>query len=119
MYIHIYLYVIPQNKRDLFLEIIKKVREKYEHFGALEGEHIYIARDANPKYGCLGLTTVMKPARDEEIWMGIIKFENAKHAEEVLSKTDADPEVDRLYDEFVENFQVDRILRCEFGGPVG
>jgi len=118
MYYHLYFYVIPKERRDLFLENLKQVRKNYEFFGALEGEQLYLATDPYPKYGCVGLTNLLSPGKDEEIWMGLTKFESAEHAEQVLNKLDADPGAGRLYNEFVANFPVNRVVRCEFEGPI-
>jgi hypothetical protein len=118
MYYHLYFYVIPKEKRDFFLKNLDQVRKNYESFGALEGERLYLATDAYPKYGCAGLANLLSPGKDDDIWMGLIKFESAEQAEQVLNKLDADPTASQLYNEFVANFPVNRVVRCEFEGPV-
>ena len=113
-YLQLYIYRIRKAHRQKFLGIMRKAREIYRKHGAY-GEQLFALYHRTSKYGITGLWEVLPTAEDEELWIGLDRYENLEHCAEVTKKVDADPEIDPLYEQIIELVSsASRIVRGEF-----
>ena len=91
-----------------------ETNEIFQKYG-VEGEEIFLLQDKTPKYGVTGLWNVISIDDEEELWIGLNRFKNIRHCEEVMKKFDNDPETEKLYNEFVNSVSAaSRVIRGEF-----
>ena len=112
-YLQLYIYRIRRAHREKFLNTMRKAREIYRKHGAC-GEELFALHNKTSKYGITGLWELLPTAEDEELWIGLDRYENLEHCAEVTKKVDADPEIDPLYEQIIELVSsASRIVRGE------
>lgn len=93
---------------------MRKVREIYRKHGGY-GEELFSIHNRTSKYGVTGLREVLPTAEDEEIWIGLDRYQSFEQCEEVMKKVDADPEIEPLYERIIQLVSSAlRIVRGEF-----
>ena len=117
MYSVLYLYPVPKENTDAFLEAEREASSLYLQHGALECQTL-IASDLTAQYGCraFGEAVVLRP--DETLLVGISHFRSFGHHNEVMEKVDADARILELYDEVKGLLELHRVIRGEFGRAV-
>ncbi len=114
-YVQIYLYRIPKTRREEFLDLAHAGRELYRKHGAMGEEFFRLARDERKYSEIPGLWEVVPPDPEEELWMGIDRYRNAKHCAEVAAAVDRDPEILPLYERTLDIVRgAARIVHAEF-----
>jgi len=113
-YLQLYVYRIRKADRGKFLDIMGKAREIYRKHGAC-GEELFALHNKTAKYGVTGLWEVLPTTEDEELWIGLDRYENLEHCTKVMKKVDADPEIEPLYEQTIElASSASGIVRGEF-----
>jgi len=113
-YLQLYIYRIRKAHRKKFLNTMRKAREVYRKHRAY-GEELFMLHNKTAKYGVTGLWELLPTTEDEELWVGLDRYENLEHCAEVTEKVDADPEIDLLYERTIELVSsASRIVRGEF-----
>ena len=110
----LYIYRIKQENREEFLEIMRRVRWIYRGHGGA-GEELFNLKNINPYFSLTGIWEVTPPAEDEEIWVGLDRYEDAEHCELVMKDVNDDPSIDALYERIIGLVgSAGRIIRGEF-----
>jgi hypothetical protein len=99
-YIMLYFYKLKHESVEKFLEISAETREKYILYGG-EAEEIYKLAGTPKNYGLNFITSELKVEENEELWLGIVKFNSEEHARQVMQEFDKDKKVNELYEEFI------------------
>ncbi len=100
MYTVIYLFRVPRLNVNAFSRVQQEAGEIYKRYGALDDETLApISLEAN--YGCSGFSSVIELREDEQLFVGLSRFQNRNHHDEVMSKVDADAQIDALYKEML------------------
>ena len=108
-YILTYIYRVPLKYEKQFLIIQKEAGKLYEDYGALS-DVTYEGTSLNDKYGCTGISSII-PIVDEKIFLGISKFKDKAHHDEVMAKVDKDLRINQLYDELCKILDIKKIIR--------
>ncbi|MFX0001026.1 MAG: DUF1428 family protein [Candidatus Hermodarchaeota archaeon] len=113
-YLQLYIYRIKKENRTKFLDNIQKAKLVYQKYGA-EGEELFLLHEKTPKYGVTGMWDIIPLESKEELWIGICRFKDKEHCENVMKKVDEDPETEILYEQFVNSVcEASRVIRGEF-----
>jgi uncharacterized protein YbaA (DUF1428 family) len=113
-YLQVYLYRVPKNSFEEFLEISAKARTIYEKHGA-RGEELYRLTDGAQRYGLKGISDVISTGESDELWVGLNFYESSERCEEIMAAVNADPEISGLFKRAVDLIgPADRITRGEF-----
>jgi len=110
----LYIYRIRREDREEFLEVMRSARWIYRGHGGA-GEELFLLENENPYFSLTGIWEVTPPAADEEIWVGLDRYEDAEQCERVMKAVNAEPEIDVLYERIVGLVgSAGRIVRGEF-----
>ena len=113
-YLQLYIYRIKSEKSQVFLDIIRKTNNIFNKYG-VKGEEVYKLHNKESKYGVTGIWEILHTLEDEEIWIGLNRFNNDKHCSEIMKKFDEDSDTELLYNEFIEKVSpAINIIRGEF-----
>ncbi|UCH70289.1 MAG: DUF1428 family protein [Candidatus Bathyarchaeota archaeon] len=113
-YLQLYIYRLRKVHRREFLNIMHKAREIYRKHGGY-GEEVFRLHKKRSKYGLTGLWKVLPTTGDEEIWIGLDRYQSFEHWKEVMKKVNADPEIEPLYERVIQLVSsASRIVRGEF-----
>ncbi|MFB0569032.1 MAG: DUF1428 family protein, partial [Nitrososphaeria archaeon] len=113
-YLQLYIYCIPKAHREEFIDIMRRAREIYRKHGAY-GEDLFALHNRTSKYGVTGLWELLPTTEDEEIWIGLDRYEALEHCAEVMKKVDANPEIESLYERTIQLVSsASRIVLGEF-----
>jgi len=113
MYASIYIYRLPKENVDAFLQIQKEAAEIYQRYGALADE-TFAPVDLKAKYGCVPIFEALDVEADEEIFIGISRFRNRAHHDRVMSQVDSDERIGQLYGQVTKLLDINRVVRGEF-----
>lgn len=117
MYTSIYIYRVPRKNVDPFLRLQREAAEIYQRYGALADE-TFAPVDLKAKYGCVPFFKALDVAEDEVIFIGLCRFRDRAHHDQVMAQIDSDGRIDELYDQVTELLDVGRVVRGEFEGVV-
>jgi len=113
MYATIYIYRVPRRNRDAFLRVQKEAGEIYRSYGALADE-TYASVQVEGKYGCATFPQVLEVGEDEEVFLGLSRFRDRAHHDEVMAEVDKDDRSNELYSGVVTLLDISRVVRGEF-----
>ena len=112
-YVLMYIYRIKGEDREEFLEVMRKARWIYRGHGGA-GEELFLLDNDAPYYGLSGIWDVAPIAENEEMWIGLDRYEDAEQCKEVMRTVDEDPDINPLYERIVQLVgSTDRIIRGE------
>jgi len=117
LYTSIYIYRVPNKNIDAFLQVQKEASEIYQKYGAIE-DVTFAAFDVEAKYGCLGFLDILETRNDETMFVGLSRFENRVHHDEVMAKVDQDSQINILYEKVTSLIEINRVVRGEFAFAV-
>jgi uncharacterized protein YbaA (DUF1428 family) len=117
LYRSFYVFRIPKENVAEFLRINQEAGAIYRQYGAVETEMMR-ATDVDAKYGCLGLADVVKASDDEVVFVAFDGFRDAAHHHDVMAKVDADPEINRLFEQIQTVIELSKVVRGEFESVV-
>lgn len=113
MFASIYIYRVPRENVKAFLRIQRQAAEIYREYGALDDE-TFGPVDLEAKYGCGAFANGLALAEGEDVLIGISRFRDQAHHEEVMEQVGSAPRINELYDEVTALLDVGRIVRGEF-----
>lgn len=113
MYTVIYLFRVPRPNVAAFSRVQSEAGEIYKRYGALDDETL-APDNLEANYGCSGFSSVVELREDEELFVGLSRFQNRAHHDEVMSKVDADAHINDLYAEMLTLLDMSRVVRGEF-----
>lgn len=108
-----YIFRVPGNKIEAFLRVQKSAEQIYKQYGALDDE-TFAPADLAAKYGCASLTSAVDVSSSEQIHVGLSRFQDRAHHDDVMSKVDNDERIEALYTEMLTIVDMGRTLRGEF-----
>ncbi len=114
MYTVIYLFPVPHAKVETFLRVQREAGEIYKRYGALDDETLE-PLSLGAAYGCAGFGGVVPLGEDENLYVGLSRFRDRAHHDEVMAKVDADARIEALYAEMLGVLEMTRVVRGEFG----
>ncbi len=113
MYTVIYLFRMPKPNVAAFSRVQQEAGKVYKRYGALDDKTLApVSLESN--YGCLGFSSVVELREDEDLFVGLSRFQNRNHHDEVMAKVDADAQIDALYTEMLTLIDMSRVVRGEF-----
>lgn len=108
-----YLYRIDERVVDDFLRIQRDAAAIYVEHGALEDETL-VGVDLAAQYGCQGFGDAIGAAAGQRVFIGLARFRDRTHHDEVMERVDADPRIDALFAEVGDVVSIAEIARGEF-----
>jgi uncharacterized protein YbaA (DUF1428 family) len=118
MFTSIYIYRVPCENVESFLQVQREAAAIYRALGALDDE-TFAPADLEPKYGCTDFPSALAVGEGEEIFISLSRFRDRAHHDEVMRLVDADERINRLYEEVTMLLEVGRVVRGEFRRIVG
>lgn len=115
MYTVIYLFPVARDNAETFLRVQREAGEIYERYGALEDETLE-PLNLGAAYGCAGFASVIPLKEDEDLYIGLSRFRDGAHHDEVMAKVDADARINALYAEMLSVLEMSRVVRGAFAG---
>jgi len=113
MYNVIYIYPVLEKNASEFLGIQTEAARIYLGYGVLS-DQTFSLDNSESKYGCLPFTRALTLKEGERAYLSITTFDSSNHHDEVMKKVDANPEIDKLFNEVEKLINVSRIVRGEF-----
>lgn len=113
MYTVIYLFPVPTANVDTFLRVQREAGKIYTQYGALSDETLE-PLDLQAAYGCAGFADTLALKGNEDLYMGLSRFRDLAHHDEVMSKVDTDARIGVLYDEMLNVLEMPRVVRGAF-----
>jgi len=108
-----YVYRMPPDRVDEFVRIQRAAAAIYVEHGAVDDETL-VATDVSPRYGCRGLGEAIGAGTGEAVLIGLSRFRDRAHHDEVMERVNADPRIDDLFAEVGDVIRIDQIARGEF-----
>ena len=97
---------------DIFLKITNEAGAIYRRYGAINSGTMRVT-EATAKYGCMGLTNVVAVDTGEELFIGVDSFRNSEECRSLMTKIDADPRINELYQQIKDVVELARVIRWE------
>ncbi len=113
MHSMIYIYRLKRDRLDSFLDIQRQAAAIYKEHGALDDETLQ-AVDLTPRYGCAGFADAFSAADDETICVGLARYRDRAHHDEVMARVNADPRIDTLFAEVTDVIDLAHVVLGEF-----
>ncbi|MFC5602779.1 DUF1428 family protein [Sporosarcina koreensis] len=113
MYSVIYLYPVPKQSKEEFIEINKRASLIYKEFGAIEDD-TFQSTNIAPMYGCEGMKASVVLHENETMMLSISTFNSRNHHDMVMGKVDRDKEILELYNKMINIIDINRVVRGEF-----
>ncbi|MEM7092459.1 MAG: DUF1428 family protein [Actinomycetota bacterium] len=111
MYTLAYLFQVEEERVDDFLRIQRQASRIYLEHGALDDETLAPA-DETPRYGLRSFRDALDLPEGSRPFIGLARFRDEAHHDEVMALVDADPRIDDL---FAKMQGVIRISEVAFG----
>ena len=113
MYTVIYLFPVPRANVEGFARVQREAAEVYKRYGALDDE-THAPLNLEAAYGCAGFSDAFELKEDEHLFVGLSRFRDRAHHDEVMGGVDADERIGTLYAEMLALLEMDRVVRGEF-----
>jgi uncharacterized protein YbaA (DUF1428 family) len=113
VYASIYIYRVPLANVEAFTNVQREALAIYHEHGAID-DATFAPVDLVARYGCIGFEDGVGAAPDERIFVSVSHFRDRAHHDAVMALVDADPRIERLYDEVTRLLDVARVVRGEF-----
>jgi uncharacterized protein YbaA (DUF1428 family) len=107
-----YLFRVPSDRIERFLQISAAAAKVYRELGAVSST-VSRVTDGAAKYGCLGLLDVAPVRQGEELCVGVDSFADREGFAESMKKIDVHPRVIELYEQMTEAIDLSRTIRWE------
>ena len=96
MYTAIYIYPVPRDQVAPFLQVQREAAVIYR------------------QYGCAPFPLAFEIEEGEEVFVGLSRFRDLAHHDEVMRQVDGDDRIDQLYRKVSDLLEVGRVVRGEF-----
>lgn len=112
MFTVMYVFRVSQTKVEAFLKVQKSAEQIYKQYGALDDE-TFAPADLSAKYGCASFVNEFADS-DEQTHVGLSRFRDRAHHDDVMAQVDNDERIEKLYAEMLTIIDMSRTLRGEF-----
>lgn len=99
-YLLVYFYRLTPEVKEKFLEISAQTNKKFQEYGGVT-EQIFKLSSSPKNYGISSISDKLKVEDNEELWIGLLRFQSEEHARITMEDFDLDPEVNELLNEFI------------------
>lgn len=99
-YLLVYFYRLTPEVKEKFLEISAQTNKKFQEYGGVT-EQIFKLSSSPKNYGISSISDKLKVEDNEELWIGLLRFQSEEHARITMEDFDKDPEVNELLNEFI------------------
>jgi hypothetical protein len=99
-YLLVYFYKLTPEVKEKFLEISAQTNKKFQEYGGVT-EQIFKLSSSPKNYGISSISDKLKVEDNEELWIGLLRFQSEEHARITMEDFDQDPEVNELLNEFI------------------
>ena len=99
-YLLVYFYRLTPEVKEKFLEISAQTNKKFQEYGGVT-EQIFKLSSSPKNYGISSISDKLKVEDNEELWIGLLRFQSEEHARITMEDFDQDPEVNELLNEFI------------------
>lgn len=99
-YLLVYFYRLKPEVKEKFLEISAQTNKKFQEYGGVT-EQIFKLSSSPKNYGISSISDKLKVEDNEELWIGLLRFQSEEHARITMEDFDQDPEVNELLNEFI------------------
>lgn len=106
------VYRVAPERVDDFLEIQRAAARIYVEHGALDDETLG-AVDLSPRYGCRGFADAFD-AGDDAVLIGLARFRDRAHHDEVMARVNDDPRIDALFEQVSAVVDIGAVALGEF-----
>jgi uncharacterized protein YbaA (DUF1428 family) len=113
VYESIYIYRVPLANVEAFTRVQREALAIYCEHGAID-DATFTPVDLAARYGCLGFEEGVGATLDERIFVSVSHFRDRAQHGAVMALVDADPRIERLYDEVTRLLDVARVVGGEF-----
>lgn len=113
MFTSIYVYRVPRQNSEAFLQVQREAAAIYQEYGALDDE-TFAPVNLESKYGCIAFPGALEVGEDEELFVSLSRFRDRSHHDEVMGLVDADGRIELLYEQVTGLLDVGRVVRGEF-----
>lgn len=112
-YCSVFMYRVPKNKAEAFVQALKPIMKLFEESGALSDE-LLRPKDVSGKFGALSLVLAIGLEDDEELWVEIARFKSAGHMKDVHSVVEKNPRLEMLHSRFDLLITGKQVYHAEF-----
>ncbi len=112
MHTIVYVYRLAPERVDDFVEIQRAAAQIYVEHGALDDETL-LAVDLSPRYGCRGFADALG-AGDDAVLIGLARFRDRAHHDEVMGRVNDDPRIDALFEQVSQVVDIGAVALGEF-----
>jgi hypothetical protein len=110
----VYFYKIKPEVKGKFLEICAQTNKKFQEYGGVS-EQLFKLSPTSKNYGVSLIPEKLDVKEDEELWIGLLRFQSEEHARITMQDFDSDTEVNEWLNEFVVHVApLDHVLFGEF-----
>jgi uncharacterized protein YbaA (DUF1428 family) len=113
MYQSIFLYRVPKENVDAFVQIQREVAEIYRREGALENM-TFVASNLEAQYGFLAIDSAFPLAEQEVVLVELATYRDRAHQNEVAKKLATDERSIKLYQKLLTILDRKRQVYGEF-----
>ena len=112
-YCSVFLYRVPRNKSEAFVQALRPIMKLFEEAGCLSDE-LLRPKDMSAKFGCMSLPPVMGLLKDEDLWIEIARFKDAAHMKDVHATVAKNPHLEKLHSRFDLLISGKQVYHAEF-----
>lgn len=112
MHVIVSVFRMAPERVNVFIEIQRAAARIYVEHGALDDETLG-AVDLSARYGCRGFAEAVD-AGDDAVLVGLTRFRDRAHHDEVMERVNADPRIDALFDQVSAVIEVSNVALGEF-----
>jgi uncharacterized protein YbaA (DUF1428 family) len=109
----IYIYRVPCENVEAFLQVQREAADIYRRYGALDDE-TFAPVNLEAKYGCVAFPGALDVGPGEEVFVSLSRFRDRAHHDQVMVQIDADDRISELYRQVTTLLDVSRVVRGEF-----
>jgi len=110
------LFPVARPNIEAFTRVQREAGEIYKRYGALDDETISPV-NLGAAYGYAGFVNIFEPKEDEALFIGLSRFRDRGHHDEVMAKVDTNPKIDNLYTEILTLLDMSRVIRGNLNVP--
>ncbi len=113
MFTLVYLFRVPEQNIGAFLSLQREASTIYREHGALEDETLAPV-DLDSRHGCKVFADELEIKKNEKIFMGLSRYKDSAHHEEVMARVDSDQRIDELFGKVTNLLDIKRVIYAQF-----
>ncbi|MBA3749972.1 MAG: DUF1428 family protein [Nitrosopumilus sp.] len=99
--IGIFIYRTPKKNHDAIMQLNKQSYDLFMNYGVSQFE-VFSLNNRENMMEFVNIAKTISANQDEEIWLEIQSYRNAKHVQEVMAKMENDKSGETLYKQFMD-----------------